>query len=162
MGEPRTGRTDGRGKIEGEPRRARGFPPSRGRRLLQATVAVLSAVPIVAGAAGVVLGPALVGAGAPGGADLDSHFRYLSGIFLAAGLAFASTVPAIERRTARFRLLAALVVCGGAGRLLSLAAAGQPTAPHLAGLALELAVVPLLAAWQATVARDHGRPGGTG
>ena len=126
------------------------------RRALQAVVAVLSLVPITAGAAGVALGPGFVGAvGVP--ADLDSHFRYLSGIFLALGLGFLSTVPAIERRTARFRLLAALVVCGGLGRLLSLAALGAPGWPHLAGLALELVVVPLLALWQAAVARgrDH-------
>ncbi len=131
------------------------------RRPLQVVVAVLCLVPLGAGSAGVLLGPSFIGA--PGPVDLDSHFRYLSGIFLAVGLAFASTVPAIERRTARFRLLAALVVCGGAGRLLSLAAAGAPTAPHLAGLALELAVVPLLVVWQGAVARDHeGRSGGAG
>ena len=137
-------------------------PPSAanaaGRRGLQAAVAVLSLVPITAGAAGVALGPGFVGAGSDGGAggvpaDLDSHFRYLSGIFLALGLAFLSTVPAIERRTARFRLLAALVFCGGLGRLLSLVVAGGPGWLHLAGLALELVVVPLLALWQAAVAR---------
>ncbi len=131
----------------------------RGRRPLQVTVAVLSLVPIAAGAAGVALGPSLVGAAAgPGGStDLDSHFRYLSGIFLALGLVFCSTVPAIERRTARFRLAAALVVCGGLARLLSLAATGRPGAPHLAGLALELVVVPLLVLWQSLVARAHRR-----
>ncbi len=124
------------------------------RRLLQATVAVLSLVPLSAGAAGVILGPGLLGV-QDGGEDLDSHFRYLSGIFLALGLTFCSTVPAIERRTARFRLAAALVVCGGLGRLLSLQATGVPSTPHLVGLLLELVAVPLLALWQALVARGH-------
>ena len=122
------------------------------RRLLQATVAVLSLVPIAGGAAGVILGPGFVVGGAEGAADLDSHFRYLSGIFLGLGLIFVSTVPAIERRTARFRLAAALVVCGGLGRLLALLATGAPMRPHLAGLGMELVVVPLLVLWQGSVA----------
>jgi hypothetical protein len=121
-------------------------------RLLQVTVATLSLVPILAGAVGVLLGPALI-TGSGESTDLDSHFRYLSGIFFAVGLAFLWTVPRIERRTTVFRLLAALVVTGGLGRLLSLSLVGPPTPPHLAGLALELVVVPLLAAWQSRVAR---------
>ena len=128
------------------------------RFILQATVAALSLIPSGAGAAGVVLGPGFVG-GVDGRTDLDSHFRYLSGIFLAVGLVLWSTVPAIERRTARFRLAAALVVCGGLGRLLSLAVAGAPTPPHLAGLAMELVVVPLLVLWQGRVARSWDRTG---
>jgi hypothetical protein len=125
-----------------------------GRRLLQATVAALSLVPILAGAGGMLLGPGFVASEA-GAVPLDSHFRYLSGLLLALGVTFASTVPAIERRGARFRLAAAIVVCGGLGRLLSLGVAGVPPWPHLVGLALELLVVPLLAVWQARVA--HGR-----
>lgn len=125
--------------------------PRASRRLLQAVVAALSLVPITVGGTGVLLGPESVGGGG-GSVELDSHFRYLSGIFLALGLVFLSTVPAIEARTARFRLAAGLVVCGGAGRALSLVAAGVPAAPHLVGLALELVVVPLLALWQSRVA----------
>ena len=125
------------------------------RRLLQLTVLALSAVPISAGAAGVLLGPMLVGGGGP--TDLDSHFRYLSGLLLGLGLLFAASVPQIERRTAWFRLGAAIVVCGGLGRLLSLVQAGAPSPPHFVGLTLELAVVPLLVVWQATVARAFAR-----
>jgi hypothetical protein len=116
---------------------------------------MLSLVPIAAGAAGVALGAGFVGG--DGTADLDSHFRYLSGLLLGIGLLFASTVLGIERRTARFRLASSLVVCGGLGRLLSLLATGAPAWPHLAGLTLELVVVPFLAVWQGKVARDIGR-----
>lgn len=126
------------------------------RRALQAVVAVLCLVPLSAGAAGVLLGPAMVGEGPGSPPDLDSHYRYLSGIFLGVGLLFAWTVPAIERRGAAFRLGTALVVTGGLGRLLSLALHGAPTLPHLAGLGLELVVVPLLCLWQARVARMGG------
>jgi hypothetical protein len=85
-------------------------------------------------------------------ADLDSHFRYLSGLLLAIGIGFASCIAGIERKTKRFRLLALLVFAGGLGRLISLASAGVPGSGHLFGLAMELGAVPLLVLWQARVA----------
>ena len=69
---------------------------SLAKRALQITVAVASLVPISAGAAGMLLGPRLVGAAIVGPPDLDSHFRYLSGLLLAIGLGYASTIPRIE------------------------------------------------------------------
>lgn len=125
------------------------------RRLLQTVVAVLSLVPILAGAGGVLLGPAFLGVDATqldAGTDLDSHMRYLSGVFLGVGLAFLATVPRIERATFVFRLLTIFVVLGGLARLLSLIDRGPPTTPHLIGLGLELLVVPLLALWQGRIA----------
>jgi len=83
----------------------------------------------------------------------DAHFRYLSGLLLAVGFGFLSTVPRIERRASRFRLLAAIVVVGGLGRLLSLVLTGAPDAPTLFPLGMELAVTPLLVLWQARVVR---------
>ena len=102
-----------------------------------------------------LFGPGFVGAEEEVAVSHDSHFRYLSGIFLAVGLVFLSTVPAIERHTGRFRLAAALVVCGGLGRLLSWVLVGTPSGLHIAGLMLELVIVPLLAVWQARVARPR-------
>jgi hypothetical protein len=122
------------------------------KRLLQVAVALGSLVPISAGASGIVLGPAMVDAGAvPLGAD--SHYRYLSGLLLGIGIAFATAIPAIEHRTARVRLLTAIVMTGGLGRLFSLLAHGAPDKPMLAALVMELVVTPALALWQARVAR---------
>jgi len=129
---------------------------STSRRLLQAVVAILALVPVAAGAAGVLLGPSAFARGDAWPVDLDSHFHYLSGIFLAIGLAFWTTVPDIERRTMLFRLASAAVVAGGLSRLLSLIVDGVPSLPHLAGLGLELVVVPLLVVWQGRVARAAG------
>jgi hypothetical protein len=121
------------------------------RRALQATIAVATLIPIGAGLAGMVLGPAMVEAGSvPIGAD--SHFRYLSGLLLGLGIGFATTVSRIESQTARFRLLTALVVIGGLGRLWSLVALGVPDKPMLAALVMELGVTPALALWQSRVA----------
>ncbi len=126
------------------------------RRLLQAVVTVACLVPILTGLDGVLRGAAMLKVAAPS-PDLDSHFRYLSGIFLMLGLAFASTIPTIERSGPRFRLLGAMVVMGGIARALSWAAVGAPSLGHRLGLGMELVVVPLLMLWQARVARRAGR-----
>jgi Domain of unknown function (DUF4345) len=121
------------------------------RRALQIVVAVASLIPISAGAAGVLFGPAMVAIdGAPTSAD--SHFRYLSGLLLGIGIGFATTIPRIESHTARFRTLATIVVIGGLARLLSLWTRGVPDKPMLAALVMELGVTPGLALWQARVA----------
>ena len=129
--------------------------PRTERRVLQIAVALLALVPISAGLAGVVRGPAMVD-GLATAAPQDSHFRYLSGLLLAIGVAWWTTLPVIERQGARVRLLAALVVCGGLARLLSLAIVGVPSWPMLGALVMELVVTPAIAIWQARVARSMG------
>jgi len=124
------------------------------RRCLQAVTSLLALVPISAGLLGALRGPAAFGIDPLlVGADLDSHVRYLSGLLFAIGLGFWSTVPSIEKRTGRFRLLTGLVFVGGMMRLLALPATGVPGWPMRIGLALELVVTPLLALWQARVSR---------
>lgn len=124
------------------------------RRLLQGAVAVGCIVPLLAGGTGMLQGPDfLSGVGNGVATDLDSHFRYLSGLLFAVGLAFASCIPGIERKTARFRLLALIVFVGGLGRLLGLAVTGVPGTGHVFGLVMELGAVPLLVLWQARIAR---------
>ena len=128
--------------------------PLIGKGSLQAVVTLLALVPVVMGGAGVLVGPATLLTETTWPRDLDSHYRYLSGLFLALGITFYACVPAIERKTALFRWASSLVVVGGLARLLSLITVGVPSAPHLVGLGLELIVVPLLVLWQARVARQ--------
>ena len=128
---------------------------SMSKRLLQTAVALLALVPVGIGALGVLAGPAFLRGVIDPPVDLDSHFRYLSGIFLALGLTFYACIPEIERKTALFRMAGALVIIGGCGRLLSLVMTGTPSRGHLIGLGLELVIVPLLMIWQARVARYH-------
>lgn len=121
---------------------------------LRVAVAIAALVPVGAGLAGIVFGSTMLGGGMPSPrAGADGHFRYLSGLLLAIGLAFWSAIPAIERQTSRFRLLAAIVVVGGIGRLVGLAINGRPTAMTIAALAMELLVTPGLCLWQGRVAR---------
>lgn len=129
------------------------------RRLLQITVAVACLVPLLAGGAGIIEGAAFVARRVPATAALDSHFRYLSGLLLGIGIAFVLLIPAIERRSRPFAMLSAIVVIGGLGRLYGVLVEGSPGASHIFGLAMELAVVPLLFLWQRRVARRCARSG---
>jgi hypothetical protein len=120
-------------------------------RLAQLTVGLAGCVPVLAGGAGSLLGPALTGAAWD--AASDSHFRYLSGLLVGIGLAFWTCIPALPHQSRRFRLLSAIVVLGGLARLLALPLHGWPGPPMAAALIMELAVVPLLCLWQARLAR---------
>jgi hypothetical protein len=124
------------------------------RRLLQAATALACLVPLSMGATS-VLGSAAVlkGVTPPLPVDLDSHFRYLSGLLLGLGLVFLAAIPRIEAKGQLLRGLGVIVVVGGLARLLSLIDAGVPSAGHLFGLVMELAVVPGIVLWQARVAR---------
>jgi Domain of unknown function (DUF4345) len=124
------------------------------KRLLQIVVAVACLVPLLAGGSGVLRGAEMMhGVGARPPVDLDSHFRYLSGLLLGMGLAFVWCIPAIERRTVLFRALGLLAIVGGFSRLLGLILNGVPGPGHVFGLFMELGTVPLLILWQARVAR---------
>ncbi|GHD19570.1 DUF4345 domain-containing protein [Tianweitania populi] len=117
------------------------------RRLFSILVAIFALIPVAAGLAGLLLGPRFLGVQAPWPADLGSHFRFLSGIFLAMGVVWWSCLADLQNTRGRFRLLALLTICGGLARLVSLFVDGQPSLGHLGGLVMELSVVPLLTLW---------------
>ena len=130
----------------------------RERWYLQRTVAVLAVTPVAAGLFGVLFGPALTGDTVS--VSADSHFRFLSALLLAIGVVYWSTVPAIEEKTGRFRLLTLLVFLGGLGRLFGLLLTGVPSLYMLSGLFLELVVAPVLALWQTRVANAYADTAG--
>ena len=127
------------------------------RRLLQATVVVLALVPILAGATGIIWGIGAFDRRLVPSLGSDSHIRYLSGIMLAIGLGYWSTVPRIEAQGDRFRLLTGLVLVGGLARLYALARVGAPGSAMLAALVLELGVTPCLAIWRERVEARENR-----
>ena len=123
------------------------------KRVLQGVIALACLLPLVVGGQGVLHGPAPFGHLAEVPRDLDSHFRYISGIFFATGLGFLSCIPHIETKGPRFRLLGGLIFVGGVSRLISLIAVGVPSQGHVLGLGMETIVVPLLMLWQWNFAR---------
>ena len=122
--------------------------------LFRLVVAVLALIPISAGLAGIVLGPSFLATDAPWSADLDSHMRFLSGVFLIVGLAYWSCLKDLRATSARFRLLGLATVIGGLARLYSVSQAGWPSAGHQIGLVTELVVVPLLLLWHYRLMRQ--------
>jgi hypothetical protein len=113
-------------------------------------VAVAALVPVTAGLLGIFAPARLDLTGSP---QSLTHMAYLSGLLLAIGLGFWSTVPAIETRGARFSLLTALVVLGGLARLAAALRLGIWTLGVTAPLAMELGVTPTLWLWQKRLAR---------
>jgi hypothetical protein len=124
------------------------------KRWLQIAVALAGAVPVGAGLAGALLGPAMLGQ--IGDAALDSHYRYLSGLLLGIGLAYWTAIPDIERQGQRFALLTLIVVIGGFGRALGMLENGPPGPAMRLALVMELILAPLLYLWRIRLARIAG------
>ena len=118
----------------------------RERLTLQICISIAATPAVVGGSWDVLLGLGEVSGWA------SNHQRYLGGLLLAIGLGFCSTVPNIEGKTSRLRLLASLVFLGGLCRLLGLGLGDPPSSSILAALVMELVVAPLLCLWQARVA----------
>ena len=76
----------------------------------------------------------------------------MSGLLCGIGLAFLSTVPAIESQTDRFRLLTCIVVIGGMCRVFALRDGLAPSTVTLLAIGMEVLVTPLLCLWQARIA----------
>ncbi len=127
------------------------------RRALQIVVALACLVPIYAGGAGIVAAGNFIVGDNPMSRDLDSHFRYLSGLLFAIGLILLTCIPRIEDCTERFRTLGILVIIGGLARLYAASLNGWPSGGHVFGLVMELAVVPFLILWQGNFAWRHAR-----
>lgn len=127
--------------------------PITEKRLIQAVILLACLVPLTAGPTGIWRGAAWMSDGAPVSADLDSHFRYMSGIFTGVGLAFLSCVIGIENKGTRLRMLGAFVVIGGLARALSWVQIGAPDFGNRFGLVMELVVVPLIVLWHWRFAR---------
>jgi hypothetical protein len=122
------------------------------RKSLQITLLILSLIPLFFGLTGVIFGTgrfldpdAIV-------PQLDNQFRYLSGIYLMVSFLIWWMVPTIERHGTLLRIMALALFLGGLARAISWMTIGQPPVFQIGAMVLELSV-PLLAIWQAKVAR---------
>lgn len=129
------------------------------KRVLQAFMSVVLLLPASAVIPSILNGPGFLGHPPVIPTDLDSHFRYVSGIFLAVLLLFIGCIPSIERNGPRFRMLGGMVMVGGACRLVSLLTVGVPSLGHQLGLGVEIGLMPLLMLWQMRLERRFaGKP----
>lgn len=132
------------------------------RRLLQILTGIEAAIAVLAG--GIVLvhgGPDalhllgnhhLDGVSAEELAAIDFAMRAGAALTVMLGLAFASTIRDIERKTPLFRLACAALVAMAIGRLLSVAGFGAPNGGEWLAIGLELGFAVVLVLIQARVA----------
>jgi len=135
------------------------------KKLLQITLVVLGAIPLVTGTLTLLQGVHaldIFGISLPETVTdniiLDSEMRFLGGIWTAIGVMVYAIVPTIEQRTLLFRLIATAIILGGIGRLLSLVLIGKPPAMFVALIGLELVGMPLLVLWQSRLAETVSSP----
>lgn len=120
------------------------------RRLLQIAIGAACLVPLSAGLWGAVAGVQFLGGG---DINLDSHFRYLSGLLLGIGIYFLRIIPRVELQSSEPTILTLIVFIGGLGRLLGIFIQGAPGHGMFAALAMELLVTPALWFWQRSLSR---------
>jgi hypothetical protein len=121
------------------------------KRLLQATIAVVSLIPLGAGFAGVFEGPKFLQVVA--NISADSHMRYLSGLLLGIGILAVTIIPNVEKHTERMAALTLIVFVGGLSRVWSLIEVGHPNTSMTAAFFVELVLTPSLYLWARRVAR---------
>lgn len=121
------------------------------QRVLIIVLALLGAVAVASGLAGVILGPAFVPGGTPTSASVDSEYRFTNVFWLAAGIALWWSLFRPRERKTIARIALALAFAGGLARLVSVAMTGWPHPVFIATLTLELVVVPLVIWWHVRV-----------
>ena len=119
------------------------------RRGLQAVLIVFGILPIVTGLMAVTGGPAGMLDGQATTPTVDSEVRFLAVYWLAFGGFVLWLVPRVERATAAFRAMLAVMFGSGCARLLAAIETGSPHPVILAATVVELALPPVLALWQA-------------
>ena len=125
------------------------------RRFFQFIIVVLSLIPIMDAIMGFYQGPShLFPEGSTFPRNLDNHYRYLTGAYLAVTFSLWYVMGNIEDRGATFRIVCAAVFIGGLGRLISMGTVGMPeSSEYLFGALIELVLVPLLFLWHVRLQR---------
>jgi hypothetical protein len=120
---------------------------------LRRTLYVLGVIPILAGAATVLLGAdSVVGAG-DASPNLESELRFYSVWWIGAGLFLIWLAPRVEERTLETRAFCALLFLGGLSRVFAALATDWPSTGQIVLMVIELTLAIVLAVWQTRVAR---------
>lgn len=125
---------------------------------LQIVMGLVSLVPIGGGIRGII-------EGAPKGMPLHfeavsavtAEFRFLSTVWLVAGLVILWIIPRVEKETGAFRVVGAAIILGGLSRIISLASLGpfHDDSSLYIFMGLEIGLTPLLLIWQSYVAKAY-------
>jgi hypothetical protein len=122
------------------------------RRVLQIVIGLGAVLAVLSGAKGVVHGPAIAGVSSIE-LGADSQYRFLSGLLVGLGGAYAMLIPAIQREGERLFMLTLVVVIAGFCRAAGMLIAGPEGPMSLTGLFISLVVAPAVYIWQGRIAR---------
>lgn len=114
---------------------------------------VLGAIPVVAGAATVVLGSGSIPAAGDLNANVESELRFYSVWWIGAGLFLWWLAPRVLERTRELRVFCALLFLAATSRLLAVLDTDWPSTGQVVLMGVEYTLALLLPVWQAR-ARD--------
>jgi hypothetical protein len=125
----------------------------RSRRGLQAVLAVFGTIPLVTGVMAVLGGPADMLDGQVTTSTVDNEVRFLAVYWFAFGGFVWWLVPRVERATAAYRAMLAVMFASGVARALSTLLTGWPHPVIRVAMVVELLAPPVLLWWQRRLAR---------
>jgi hypothetical protein len=114
----------------------------------------LALIPFGFGLGGMLVGPRnLPGNQIQVDASFDSEYRFVHAFWFASAPVIWSSLPRVEQDPMPLRAVLGTVVLGGLARLMSYHQVGRPRRVFVAGIGLELVVVPGLWVWKGRVVR---------
>jgi hypothetical protein len=111
---------------------------------------VLGAIPILAGAATVILGSESIPAAGDLNANVESELRFYSVWWIGAGLFIWWLAPQVLQRTRELRIFCALLFLAATSRLFAVIDTGWPSTGQIVLMGIEFALAIGLPVWQAT------------
>ena len=122
------------------------------KRLLQIVVGLGAVIAVLAGARGVVHGPAIAGASSIE-LGAESQYRFLSGMLAGLGAAYTALIPTIERESQRLFMLTLIVGVAGFVRAAEMLGSGPEGLTSYFSLIVSLVAAPAVYLWQLRIAR---------
>lgn len=129
------------------------------RRALQVTLVGLGALATSTGIAALARGTAIIRDAPPPDPNVESEHRFMAAWWTALGPVLWSLVPDVERRGRAVDAIAATTFAGGVARLVAMKQVGKPDPLYRFLTAVELALPPVLVAWQRSVRSRCREPG---
>ena len=126
---------------------------SRSLRNLRRTLSVVGWVPILAGAATVVLGAESIPDAGPENANLESELRFYAVWWIAAGCFVLWLAPRVGERTRELRVFCALLFLAGTSRLFAVLDTDWPSTGQLVLMVVEWTLAVVFVTWQARATR---------
>ena len=121
----------------------------RSATALRRTLYALAVIPIVAGAATVILGADSVPSPGDPSPNLESELRFYSVWWIGAGLFLLWLAPRVEERTLELRAFSALLFLSGLSRVLAALDTDWPSTGQIVLMGFELALPVVLVMWLA-------------